>query len=203
MGMAKAKTGQVELQEAVDQVLGQIIDEWYERISPHYLTDRDSGNEALEPELKFFHDDKGHRIKFNKEEVDFSFTYGLRSYCEEDHCVIEISVNNKAEKFDYNDFQNRLVSHYDEVGQQELPTPYELRNHPYHRVFKVDPDWSVAFRVEKHETRASIMRLLFRVEERFARELVAHPIATKKLIEDYCVSPFRRLYAAVYRRHTR
>lgn len=203
MGMAKAKTGQLELHEAVDQVLGQIIDEWYERISPHYLTEDDSGAANQDPELKFFHDEKGHRIKFNKEEVDFSFTYGLRSYCEEDHCVIEISVNNKAQGFDYNDFQNRLFAHYDELGNQEVPTPYALRNHSYHQIFKLDPNWNEAFRVEKHESKASIMRLLFQVDERFTRELVAHPVATKKLIEDYCVSPFRRLYAAVYRRQSK
>jgi hypothetical protein len=47
------------------------------------------------------------------------------------------------------------------------------------------------------------MSLSFRLRERFSEELAARPVSGKQLIEDYCVSPFRSAYAAVYRRKPR
>ena len=152
----------------------------------------------LEEELKYFHDKNGHRIKFNKDALDF--TYGLRSEWEEEHCVIEISVNNKVERFDYLDFQRRLVSHYKNTGNRKVPTPYRLRTHSYQDIFQLEPNLEEAFGVEKRKEKADIMSLSFRLKERFTEELAAHPVSGKQLIEDYCVSPFRTVYAAVYRK---
>jgi hypothetical protein len=47
------------------------------------------------------------------------------------------------------------------------------------------------------------MGLSFRLRERFSEELASRPVSGKQLIEDYCVSPFRSAYAAVYRRKSR
>ena len=71
MVMAKAKGTVQKDHVAIGSILGQIIDEWYQRVEPHYLTTGDA-------ELKFFHDTMGHRIKFNKDGLDF--TYGLKCY---------------------------------------------------------------------------------------------------------------------------
>lgn len=194
--MTKTKSRTTQIQKAIDELLSQIIDEWYERVSPHYVTHPvDSSGEE---ELKFFHDKSGHRIKFNKGALDF--TYGLKSRWEDDHCVIEISVNNKVERFDYMDFQRRLLSHYKKTGSRKVPTPYQLRTHSYRDVFQMEPNLEEAFRVEKREEKADIMSLAFRLEDRFIEELAAHPVSGKQLIEDYCVSPFRTVYAAVYRK---
>ncbi len=96
--MVKTKNTVQQAYAAIDEVLGQIIDDWYERVAGHYLTqDKLEGqphSSTAEPELKYFHDKAGHRIKFNRDDLDF--TYGLRSYCDDAHCVIEISVNNKV-----------------------------------------------------------------------------------------------------------
>ena len=200
--MTTTKSKATQIQKAIDELLSQIIDEWYERVCPHYVTHPvDYGGQEREEELKCFHDKNGHRIKFNKDALDF--TYGLKSQWEEEHCLIEISVNNKVENFDYLDFQQRLVSHYKTTCNQKVPTPYQLRTHSYQEIFQLEPNLEDAFSVENRERKADIMSLSFRLKERFSEELAAHPVSGKQLIEDYCVSPFRSVYAAVYRRKSR
>ena len=200
--MTTTKSKATQIQKAIDELLSQIIDEWFERVSPHYVTHSvGSGRQEREEELKCFHDKNGHRIKFDKDGLDF--TYGLKSQWAEEHCVIEISVNNKVENFDYLDFQRRLVSHYKTTGNRKVPTPYQLRTHSYQEIFQLEPNLEEAFSVENRENRADIMSLSFRLKERFSEELAARPVSGKQLIEDYCVSPFRSAYAAVYRRKSR
>jgi hypothetical protein len=200
--MTTTKSKATQIQKAIDKLLCQIIDEWYERVSPHYVTHSvGSGRQEREEELKCFHDKNGHRIKFDKDGLDF--TYGLKSQWEEEHCVIEISVNNKVEHFDYLDFQRRLVSHYQTTGSRKVTTPYQLRAHSHQEIFQLEPNLEEAFSVENRENKADIMSLSFRLRERFSEELAARPVSGKHLIEDYCVSPFRSAYAAVYRRKSR
>ncbi len=200
--MTTTKSKATQIQKAIDDLLSQIIDEWYERVCPHYVTHPvDYGGQEREEELKCFHDKNGHRIKFNKDALDF--TYGLKSQWAEEHCVIEISVTNKVENFDYLDFQRRLISHYQALGNRKVPTPYQLRTHSYQDIFQLEPNLEDAFSVENREKKADIMSLSFRLKERFSEELAAHPVSGKQLIEDYCVSPFRSVYAAVYRRQSR
>ncbi len=188
-------------EKTVDLILSLIIDEWYERVSSYYVTHeqlRDNPELKKEEELKRFHDDKGHRIKFDKDSLDF--TYGLRSIWAANHIIIEVSVNNKVANFDYADFRERLLGHYEKTGKQNVPSPYELRNHPFREILQFEPNLREAFKVEKREDKADIMRLSFHVNEEFVDRILAHPQASKKLIEDYCVSPFRTVYATVYRR---
>ncbi len=199
--MTTTKSKATQIQKAIDDLLSQIIDEWYERVCPHYVTHPVTfGGQEREEELKCFHDKNGHRIKFNKDALDF--TYGLKSQWAEEHCVIEISVTNKVENFDYLDFQRRLVSHYQALGNRKVPTPYQLRTHSYQDIFQLEPNLEDAFSVENREKKADIMSLSFRLKERFSEELAARPVSGKQLIEDYCVSPFRSVYAAVYRRRS-
>ena len=181
----------------IETVLSEIINDWYERVEPHYITENPK-NTKQEAELKRFHDEKGHRIKFNKDELDF--TYGLRSYWENEHYIIEISVNNKVMNFDYLYFGKRLALHYQQMGNQLAPTPYELRKNAYCKIFQFQPNLDKAFRVETHPSKTDIMRLSFKINERFIRCLASHPVSGKQLIEGYCVSPFRSLYATVYRK---
>jgi len=183
--------------EIIETVLSEIINDWYERVEPHYAT-KNQKNTKQEAELKRFHDEKGHRIKFNKDKLDF--TYGLKSHWKNEHYIIEISVNNKVANFDYQDFGRRLAFHYQQMGNQLVPTPYELRKNAYCTIFRFQPNLDKAFRVEKHPSKTDIMRLSFKVDDRFIRCLASHPVSGKQLIEDYCVSPFRSLYATVYRK---
>ncbi len=206
VNMDKTKTKVTSTHKAIDELLSQIIDEWYHRISPHYVTHRqtlasDSKGQDREEELKFFHDRTGHRIKFNKDELDF--TYGLRCQRENEYSIIEISVNNKVKDFDYKDFQRRLVSHYKKMGNRKVPSPFQLKSYSYQEIFQLEPNLEETFSVESRDQKADIMRLSFRVGDRFTEKLASHPVAGKKLIEEYCVSPFRKVYATVYRRVSR
>ena len=195
---------EVNVQEPIEEVLRSIINDWYENVSSYYVT-----TEELEAhpdrnqtgELKRFHDDKGHRIKFQKDELDF--TYGLCSRWVEDGLAIEVSVNNKVEHFDYTDFQHRLLSHYEKMGEQSVTKPTPLRSRTYSEVFQLGPDLREAFTVEKRDEKADIMRLSFRLNNDCLELLAEHPAASKELIEEYCVSPFRSVYATVYRRGPR
>ena len=59
--------------QAADKILGNIIDSWYENVSSFYITSEQVANlpgQQGTEELKRFHDDKGHRIKFNKGDLD-------------------------------------------------------------------------------------------------------------------------------------
>ncbi len=204
--MGKTKSKLTSTHKAIDKLLSQIIDEWYQRVAPHYVTHRqtraiDSKDRDREEELKYFHDKTGHRIKFNKGDLDF--TYGLRCQQEYEYFIIEISVNNKVEDFDYKDFQRRLVSHYKKMGNRQVPSPFQLRRYSYQEIFQLEPNLEEVFSVERHKEKADIMRLCFRVSDRFTEKLASHPVAGKELIEEYCVSPFRRVYATVYRRGSR
>jgi len=179
--MTTTKSRATQIQKAIDELLSQIIDEWYERVCPHYVTHSvDSGGQEREEELKCFHDKNGHRIKFNKDALDF--TYGLKSQWAKEHCVIQISVTNKVENFDYLDFQRRLVSHYQALGNRKVPTPYQLRTHSYQDIFQLEPNLEDAFSVENREEKADIMSLSFRLKERFSEELAARPVSGKQLI---------------------
>jgi len=189
-----------EAQEAIESVLGLIIDEWYGRVSSYYVTaERLAEDSSLdqEEELKKFHDQNGHRIKFSKDELDF--TYGLRSFWLDDALLIEISANNKVENFDISEFQERLKNHYLQMGKHSLPTPYELRSRSYDEVFELDSNFEEAFSVEVREGKADIMRLSFRLNPQLLPKLASKPVASKTLVENFCVTPFRNIYASVYR----
>lgn len=195
-----------ETQASFDKILENIIDEWYDNVSSYYVTREQieaaeadgaplpSGKE----ELKRFHDEKGHRIKFAKDDLDF--TYGLRCQFDDGAFAIEISVNNKVDGFDYEDFKARLTEHYEKSSRQKVTSPYELRSSSYQDIFEFRPSLEEAFTVEQRPEKADIMRLAFWVSGKYAHKLSARPVAGKQLVEQFCVSPFRSVYAAVYRR---
>ncbi len=189
------------VQKAVNETLEAIINEWYENVASFYITKERLAAEPnfhQEEELKRFQDENGCRIKFRKGDLDF--TYGLRSYWQGKDFVIEVSVNNKVENFEYDAFRDRLFTHYARKGSEKVPTPYELKNHSYGEIFQLEPNLEEAFSVERRADKADIMRLSFRVAKEFLDRLLLHPLANKQLLENFCVSPFRSVYATIYRR---
>ena len=186
------------IQETIEGILRAIIDEWYERVSGYYITSPGEAGAEEAVELKRIHDEKGHLIKFNKDGLDF--TYGLRSNWNEGHFMIEISVNNKVENFAYDEFRDELFSHYQKAGAARVDRP-ALGGVSHKDVFQLESGFSEAFTVEKRMPKADIMRLAFRVNSELLDGLTADPDGTKQLIESYCVSPFRSIYAKVYRNH--
>jgi len=188
-------------QAAIEDILGSMIDEWYERIRDYYITvesKRDNPGQEEDEELKRFHDKNGHRIKFDKDELDF--TYGLKSILEDDGLLIEVSANNKVKNFDINDFKTRLTNYYKKSCEELVPTPAEMRASSFKEVFQLDGDPSEILSLEIRQGKADIMRLAFRLDTDTLEKLISHPKASKELIEQYCVTPFRTIYAAVYRK---
>ena len=191
--------------ESFDQVLHEIIDDWYDRVSTYYVTEESLEDTPdleleLEVELKRFHGDSGHRIKFNKNKLDF--TYGLRAAWENQAFMIEISVNNKVTNFDYDDFKQQLFDHYDVAGGKPITKPRDLGRPLYRDVFQLPEGLGQAFQIEKKGGKADIMRLTFKTDGQYIESLARRPGATKELIENYCVAPFRSVYARVYRSST-
>ncbi len=199
-GMAtKNKKKDETVQQAFEEILSAIIDEWYERVSGYYVTE-EAGPDDPEIELKRFHDDNGHRIKFNKDSLDF--TYGLRAAWSEGSFHLDISVNNKVEDFDYENFKQQLFDHYRKAGKSRVSTPPKLKKFTHSEVFRLESGISRAFTVEKRNKRADIMRLSFEINPEHLEARAKERQRTKQLIESYCVSPFRNIYARVYRSNT-
>jgi len=114
----KVSTKTVKL---IDEMLEGIIDQWYLSVSDYYVTAEKKaeipGLDAPE-ELKRFHDELGHRIKFNKGEL--AFTYGISLEVGQDGCLLEVSVNNKVPNFNYGELVRRLSAHYEEAKTKPI-----------------------------------------------------------------------------------
>ena len=200
--MVKATTPKNKVLATLEVLLRQIIDEWYENVAQHYITQENlrAGN-AQKEELKCFHDREGHRIKFNKNELDL--TYGLRSEWKPSNYVIEISVNNKVENFDYHNFREKLLRYYATMEREQISEPQGLKNHTFQELFQLEDRPGGAFYLDIGKSKADVMRLSFSLSKRFVKSLLSNPDTSKSLIENYCVSPFRRIYATVYRQQKR
>jgi hypothetical protein len=182
----------------IDNALEAIIDQWYLSVSDYYITsEKKAENPDIQvpEELKRFHDENGHRIKFNKGDLDF--TYGLCLI--EEECVLEASVNNKVPNFNYAELVRRLASYYQLNRDKPIEGFKKLKKARNCDVFQLPEDLQRSIKVETREGKADIMRLSFGIEEEYLEELVSDPPNFMELIHQYCVAPLRRIYAEVYR----
>ncbi len=184
----------------IESALEAIIDQWYLSVSDYYLTTEkkaeNPGNEVPE-ELKRFHDSSGHRIKFNKGDLDF--TYGLSLVNGPDGCVVEASVNNKVPNFNYGELARRLAGYYQTASIRPIEGFKKLKKVRNCDVFALQDELQNSISVEQREGKADIVRLSFGVQEQYLDELVGDPPAFMEVIHQYCVAPLRRIYAEVYR----
>jgi hypothetical protein len=184
----------------IDNALAAIIDQWYLSVSDYYITpEKKAENPSLETaeELKRFHDETGHRIKFNKGDLDF--TYGLSITPDQDNCSLEVSVNNKVPDFNYAELVRRLTAHYDTGRNKPIEGYKKLKKVKNCDVFSLPDDLGQCVTVEQREGKADIVRVSFEVQEQFLEELIADPQVFMEMIHQYCVAPLRRIYAEVYR----
>jgi hypothetical protein len=196
---AKRKTPS-KTAEMIDKALEAIIDQWYLSVSDYYVTSekKAENSEITAPEeLKRFHDETGHRIKFNKGDLDF--TYGLCLMSAENDCALEASVNNKVPNFDYNELTQRLAAYYQSNKDKPIEGFKKLKKVCNCEVFHLPEDLQGSIKLETREGKADIVRLSFGVESEYLEELVADPPNFMELIHQYCVAPLRRIYAEVYR----
>jgi hypothetical protein len=184
--------------KTIDNALGAIIDQWYLSVSDYYITlEKKAENPAIQipEELKRFHDETGHRIKFNKGDLDF--TYGISVLTESSQ--IEASVNNKVPDFNYKELVRRLTAYYETARNNPIEGYKKLKKVRNGDVFALPEDLQRSVFVEQREGKADIIRLSFDIQDQYMEELTAEPPVFMELIHQYCVAPLRRIYAEVYR----
>lgn len=191
----------MNIQESIDSILGRTIDKWYDAVSTsgNYVTVEylaEYPNDGRSVSLKRFHDNKGHRIKFDT--IMANFTCGLRSYWEGEELMIEASLNNKVSDFNFDGFRQALTQKYMEAG--ETKADHLLTDLRYKDVFELDADIEDAFTVENRKGKADIIRLSFRLKKSVHKKFANNPDLSMKLIETYCVAPFRGIYAKAVRK---
>jgi hypothetical protein len=196
---AKRKTSQ-KTKELIDNALETIIDQWYLSVSDYYITTEKKAEnlEITSPEeLKRFHDETGHRIKFNK--GDLNFTYGLSLMSSAEDCALEVSVNNKVPNFNYAELVRRLADHYQLNKEKPIDGFKKLKKVRNCDIFHLPVDLQHSIKLETREGKADIVRLSFGVQDEYLDELISDPPNFMELIHKYCVAPLRRIYAEVYR----
>jgi hypothetical protein len=196
---AKRKISQ-KTKESIDNALEAIIDQWYLSVSDYYITTEKKAEnpEIISPEeLKRFHDETGHRIKFNKGDLDF--TYGLSVMSSLEDCTLEASINNKVPNFNYSELIRRLAAYYQSNKEKPIDGFKKLKKVRNCDVFHLPEDLHHGIKVETREGKADIVRLSFGVQDEYLDDLISDPPNFMELIHKYCVAPLRRIYAEVYR----
>ncbi|MCZ6485439.1 MAG: hypothetical protein O6826_07070 [Acidobacteria bacterium] len=189
---------QEEKLQQFERITHQIIDDWYERVKQNYVTDEDSRDLGIEPELKRFHESGNHRIKFSRQQ-DLDVTYGLGVKRENGRFLVESSVNNKSEGFDYGAFVNRLKSHYWKSRNEKPWTEPDFDRFTYQDLLSFKPLMGQSVSLDMRKDKADIIRLSFAVNSLHEDLLLSHKDFLRDLIEEYCLAPLRRIYAESYR----
>jgi hypothetical protein len=186
--------------ELIDKTLEAIIDQWYLSVSDYYITtEKKIENPEIfsPPELKRFHDENGHRIKFDKGDLDF--TYGLSLMLGDEECALEVSVNNKVPNFNYAELSIRLAGYYQANREKPVEGFKKIKKVRNCDIFRLSDDLRGSIKVETREGKADIVRIAFDLADEYLEELVLDPPNFMELIHQYCVAPLRRIYAEVYR----
>jgi hypothetical protein len=186
--------------ELIDKALEAIIDQWYLSVSDYYVTSekkKENPDIQIPEELKRFHDETGHRIKFNKGDLDF--TYGLCLLSGNEDWALEVSVNNKVPNFNYGELVRRLAGYYQSNKDKPIEGFKKIKKIRNCDVFYLSENLQESITVETREGKADIVRLPFEIETEYLEELVFDPPNFMELIHQYCVAPLRRIYAEVYR----
>ena len=184
----------------IENALETIIDQWYLSVSDYYITtEKKAENPSIQipEELKRFHDETGHRIKFNKGDLDF--TYGLSLISVSEGYALEVSVNNKVPNFNYGELIRRLSVHYEATKYRPIELYKKLDKVRNCDVFALPENLQDNITVESREGKADIVRLSFGIKDEYLDELISDPPNFMEMIHQYCVAPLRRIYAEVFR----
>ncbi len=182
----------------LDKIAHEIIDDWYERSKENYVTQEDSLQLGVEPEVKRFHRKGNHRVKFaRRKELDV--TYGLGAYSTDGMLMIEASVNNKSAGFDYDLFVEKLKAYYWGSRHEKPWTDPEFDHFSYADLVHFDPRMSHSVSLDIRKDKADIIRLGFALNPSHRERLMKRRGLLFDLIENYCLAPLKRIYAESYR----
>ncbi len=187
-----------ELVMQLDQMLHQIVEGWYQRVKGGYVTVKDTQELGVEPEIKRFHEGLKHRIKFAREQ-ELDVTYGLEAVTRNDGVYVDASVNNKSSGFDYESFVKRLQDYYWRSRNEKPFLRPGLDHCAYQDLLPFDPIMGHSVLLDLRAAKADIIRLLFRVSDRCTTLLPDHQDLFQDLIENYCLSPMKMVYAETFR----
>ena len=183
--------------ENLNKILHQIISDWYERVKEGFVTEQDSRDVGVEPEIKHFHDNRKHRIKFLREKK-FDVTYGLAA-AERGHClVIESSINNKSAGFDYDIFAQRLKSHYWKNRCDKPWTNSPFNRFSYEDLLLFEPVIGKSVKLDCRKDKADIIRLYFIINPEHECLLFQSTFVLRELVVDYCLGPLKLIYVESY-----
>jgi len=181
-----------------ERITHQIVDGWYERVKQNYVTEEDSRDLGIGPELKSFHETGNHRIKFVREK-ELDVTYGLGVRRNDEQFIVESSVNNKSDGFDYEAFVNSLKSHYWRSRNEKPWTEADFDHFTYQDLLSFKPLMGQSVTLDMRKDKADIIRLSFGVNPHHEDLLLGRKDVLRDLIEEYCLAPLRRIYAESYR----
>jgi|AP95_1055475.scaffolds.fasta_scaffold22179_1 hypothetical protein len=181
-----------------ERITHQIVDDWYERVKQNYVTEEDSRDLGIGPELKSFHETGNHRIKFVREK-ELDVTYGLGVRRNDEQFMVESSVNNKSDGFDYEAFVNSLKSHYWRSRNEKPWTEADFDHFTYQDLLSFKPLMGQSVTLDMRKDKADIIRLSFGVNPLHEDLLLGRKDVLRDLIEEYCLAPLRRIYAESYR----
>ncbi len=181
-----------------ERITHQIVDDWYERVKQNYVTDEDSRDLGIGPELKSFHETGNHRLKFVREK-ELDVTYGLGVRRNDEQFMVESSVNNKSDGFDYEAFVNSLKSHYWRSCNEKPWTEADFDHFTYQDLLSFKPLMGQSVTLDMRKDKADIIRLSFGVNPHHEDLLLGRKDVLRDLIEEYCLAPLRRIYAESYR----
>ena len=181
-----------------ERITHQIVDDWYERVKQNYVTEEDSRDLGIGPELKSFHETGNHRIKFVREK-ELDVTYGLGVRRNDEQFIVESSVNNKSAGFDYEAFVNSLKSYYWRSRNEKPWTEADFDHFTYQDLLSFKPLMGQSVSLDMRKDKADIIRLFFGVNPHHEDLLLGRKDVLRDLIEEYCLAPLRRIYAESYR----
>lgn len=184
--------------ETLNTVLEGIVADWYERVRDQYVTDEDSRELGVEPEVKQFFEFGSYRIKFSRKH-DLDVTYGLAAEQKDGGLIVVASVNNKSQGFDYDGFVDRLKSHYWRSRNEKPWTRPEIDHFAYGDLLHFEPRMGHSISLDIRKDKADIVRLAFRIDNEHEDLLLHNGELLRDLIENYCLNPLKRIYAESYR----
>ncbi|HSR52623.1 MAG TPA: hypothetical protein VLV83_17505 [Acidobacteriota bacterium] len=182
----------------IDDILYRVIEHWYRRVASNYVTEDDSKELGLEPEIKRFHEPAKHRIKFARAH-ELDVTYGLQVKERADIIFIVASVNNKSKGFDYRTYVDRLQKQYWRARSDKPWTEPEVDHYAFSDLLAFEPVLDESVEVESRLSKADIIRQYFEVTPKGAQLLEDREDLFSDLVDEYCLAPMKRIYAECYR----
>jgi len=182
----------------IESAIEAILADWYGRIKEHYVTEEESQELGVEPEIKCFLKPRNYRIKLSRQN-ELDVTYGLAAEEKAGQLFIVASVNNKSQGFDYDSFVERLKSSYWRSRNEKPWTDPKFDHFAYGDLLLFEPSMGKSVSLEFRKDKADIVRLYFQLEPQHEKLLLENGELLRDLLESYCLNPLKRLYAESYR----